>query len=280
MASGALRYNGRGGRARRIGQQAEARDEGDVRNDTIADDLGRDATRPGLDGEDRRAGPGEAQRSLAEITDGGILGGEARHDRDAPVAMEGGEEDMAVSGVDRDRDETRLILENQGRGERGEGRDANGRHGPGQGDRAGSGYADAEAGERAGADGDRDTVDRGIASLHPGQYPLDKRDQRLGMATLHAERLLRVRPGPALGQDAGGDGRQRRVDRKDSHKTTVTALRTAINSSATTLPEKLRRPRHRRDRAAISRRRDRSRVHRPRRRRTRPSGADDDAVAG
>ena len=78
------------------------------------------------------------------------------------------------------------------------------------------GDADAQPGERAGADRHRDPVEALEALLGLRHDAIEQRHQRFGLPALHEERLQRERLAGIFVEDAGGDRIEGRIDREDS----------------------------------------------------------------
>ena len=162
--------------------------------------------------------PGNAQRPGAERAHRIAHRCVPRRKDGAPRGAIPGDINAAVQRIDRRNHDAVLAFEDERGGEGRERRDAGNRNAPRNSDRARGRQAHPDAGERAWPDRHGDAVERGEASLRMRDYALDQRHERLGMAPHHGNRLRRDRLCGIQIEHAGRAGRQRSVDREDSHR--------------------------------------------------------------
>src|SRR5208283_3452186 len=141
-----------------------------------------------------------------------------RRQNQTPVRAIGGDEDLAVAGVDRGNQKSLEGFREMRGGERGQCRDADSLDLERPGDRLGGGEADSDSRERAGPHRRRNAIERSEASLGLSDQAFDERQQRLRMSALHRDVLKRDRRGGAEIEHTTRDGGKSRVDGKNSHK--------------------------------------------------------------
>ena len=134
-----------------------------------------------------RMGPAPSRRTASRT---GATRGETMR---PSVRAEGGEIDIAVSGIDRRGNQARLLREDQRRGERGKRRDADDGHVAGDPDGPRRGNADPEPCEGTRPDRDGNPPKGRESALDLRHNAVDERQQRLGMATLHQDRFATLR---------------------------------------------------------------------------------------